>query len=419
VATLGTACTAEHVQKLFRFTDSVVFSFDGDSAGRRAARKALEAALPFATDVRSVKFLFLPAEHDPDSFIRANGTDAFAAMVKAAVPLSRFMLDAASQDCDMDTAEGRAHMASNARGLWSLLPDGALKSQLLAEIADQVQIDSRELLQLWQPASANRNRVRSSPGRRAPRAEPAPPTFGYGGDMAEDAFRSGPPRYPGYDDANDGRFDGLVPDGPGSQVPPAYGSHGDADGAVPFYGDGEPAKRVYGQGGPAGQAGTYGKSNKYGSGSRDSWAASRAPSRRVIGRITPASREDRVLRALLTEPQAWDRLSPEEHAMLSGLPAPHGPLFVWLESQLHEHGPQPWAAAREGLRGHAHERFALGQLAQIPEGIESDWAEVRAILDALLDLGRKQELTALASRADTDPAALARYRELSALLKKP
>ena len=78
VATLGTACTAEHVHKLFRFTDQVVFSFDGDAAGRRAARKALEAALPYATDTRNVKFLFLPPEHDPDSYIRAHGSEAFA-----------------------------------------------------------------------------------------------------------------------------------------------------------------------------------------------------------------------------------------------------------------------------------------------------------------------------------------------------
>ncbi len=153
VATLGTACTADHVQKLFRFTDSVVFSFDGDSAGRRAARKALDAALPFATDVRTVKFLFLPAEHDPDSYIREHGKEGFAAYVSKAVPLSRFLLEAAAEGCDLDTAEGRAHMASNARPLWNLMPDGALKRQLLAEIADKVLIDSRELLQLWQPAS--------------------------------------------------------------------------------------------------------------------------------------------------------------------------------------------------------------------------------------------------------------------------
>src|SRR6478736_1827404 len=108
VATLGTACTTDHVQKLFRFTDSVVFSFDGDAAGRRAARKALDGALPFATDVRSVKFLFLPAEHDPDSFIREFGRDAFSRYVSEATPLSRFLLDAARDGCDLGTAEGRA-----------------------------------------------------------------------------------------------------------------------------------------------------------------------------------------------------------------------------------------------------------------------------------------------------------------------
>ena len=140
VATLGTACTPEHVQKLFRFTESVVFSFDGDAAGRRAARKALDGALPYASDVRSVKFLFLPAEHDPDSFIREFGADAFARFVNEATPLSRFMIEAAREGCDLGTAEGRAHMASNARPLWSALPEGALKRQLLGEIADLVQL---------------------------------------------------------------------------------------------------------------------------------------------------------------------------------------------------------------------------------------------------------------------------------------
>ncbi len=152
VATLGTACTAEHVHKLFRFTDSVVFSFDGDSAGRRAARKALDAALPYATDVRSIKFLFLPDEHDPDSFIRANGQDAFAQYVSAATPLSRFLIEAARDGCDLNSAEGRAHMSSNAKPLWSLLPDGALKLQLLGEIATQVQLSSQELGTVWASA---------------------------------------------------------------------------------------------------------------------------------------------------------------------------------------------------------------------------------------------------------------------------
>jgi DNA primase len=156
VATLGTACTAEHVQKLFRFTDSVVFSFDGDAAGRRAARKALEVALPYATDVRSVKFLFLPAEHDPDSFIRAMGKEAFARYVSVAVPLSRFLIDTAREGCELGSAEGRAHLASNLKPLWTALPNGALRRQLLHEIADHVQIDSAELVALWGPSSGTR-----------------------------------------------------------------------------------------------------------------------------------------------------------------------------------------------------------------------------------------------------------------------
>ncbi|NKE65139.1 DNA primase [Ramlibacter sp. RBP-2] len=149
VATLGTACTPDHVQKLFRFTDAVVFSFDGDEAGRRAARKALEVALPFATDVRSVKFLFLPAEHDPDSYIREFGREAFSRFVGEATPLSQFLVLAAREGCDLATAEGRAHLAANAKPLWTQLPEGALRRQLLGEIADLVQIDLRELEGLW------------------------------------------------------------------------------------------------------------------------------------------------------------------------------------------------------------------------------------------------------------------------------
>lgn len=367
VATLGTACTAEHVQKLFRFTESVVFSFDGDGAGRRAARKALDTALPFASDVRTIKFLFLPAEHDPDSYIRKHGKEGFAACVSKAVPLSRFLLEAAGEGCDLDTAEGRAHMASNARPLWSLLPDGALKAQLLAEIADKVLIDSRELLQLWQPA-ASRSAGRA--GNYKSHAGARPPARNYRPETLLDSGKNrDTPEFADYP--------------VGLREEPDYAS------SEPQFPPAQASARSFG--GPA----------------------SRAP-RRVAGRILPASREDRVLRLLLTELQSWDRLSTEDQHLLLALPAPHGPLFVWLESQLHEHGPQPWAALREGLRGHAHEHYAVTQLTQIPEGVESDWGEIRGILTQLRRLKRESEISDLAARAPTEPAVLERLRELMA-----
>ncbi|MFC5522473.1 DNA primase [Polaromonas jejuensis] len=372
VATLGTACTADHVQKLFRFTDSVVFSFDGDGAGRRAARKALDAALPFASDVRTVKFLFLPAEHDPDSYIREHGQEGFAAYVSKAVPLSRFLLEAAAEGCDLDTAEGRAHMASNARPLWSLLPDGALKRQLLAEIADKVMIDSRELLQLWQPAAPGYKNYKNNSSNR-------PSGKGY---------RQNPPK----------------DSGPGHEMPEFAGypaeQREDAD-----YASSEPSEYYFAPPAAA-PARKFGRSFDKSNGS-----ASRAP-RRVTGRILPASREDRVLRLLLTEPQSWDRLSTEEHHLLLALPPPHGPLFVWLVSQIHEHGPQPWAALREGLRGHAHEHYAVTQLAQMLEGVESDWNEMRAILKHMADLKHQAHKADLVARAPSDPVAYQQLKEL-------
>ncbi|MDB5892337.1 MAG: primase [Polaromonas sp.] len=377
VATLGTACTAEHVQKLFRFTDTVVFSFDGDSAGRRAARKALDAALPFATDVRTVKFLFLPAQHDPDSFIREHGQEGFAAYVGKAVPLSKFMLEAAAEGCDLDTAEGRARMASTARPLWSLLPDGALKRQLLDELAERALLDSRDLLDLWQPAhSPYKPKGRGDTGRN----------YQKNSNQSRHTKGQGPESFQ-YPDIGDAHYSGeYFPDQLAAppDMPPAQGY---------------PMVEPYFSAAPS--------------------FGSRVP-RRAAGRRMPAGREDRVLRLLLTEPKTWDRLTNEEHQLLTALPAPHGPLFAWLESQLHEHGPRPWASLREGLRGHDHENHAIAQISQIPEGIESDWTEVRRILDVLLRIQWKREQDALVARgADIlkDPDARQRYLALEAKIK--
>jgi DNA primase len=169
VATLGTACTPDHLQKLFRFTESVVFSFDGDAAGRRAARRALEASLPHASDTRTIRFLFLPAEHDPDSYVREFGAAAFEACVANAVPLSRQLVEAAGEGCDLTAAEGRAHMLANAKPLWSALPDGALKRQLLVELAVAARDDADQLLRQWGHAPARAAARESLPVRPPPR----------------------------------------------------------------------------------------------------------------------------------------------------------------------------------------------------------------------------------------------------------
>ena len=112
------------MHKLLRFTEKVIFSFDGDAAGRRAAGRALEAALPHATDTRSFRFLFLPKEHDPDSYVREHGTKAFEQYVQNALPLSQQLIEVAQHDCDMSTAEGRAgeRMLAQAKPLWAGRP---------------------------------------------------------------------------------------------------------------------------------------------------------------------------------------------------------------------------------------------------------------------------------------------------------
>ncbi|MFN3860743.1 MAG: DNA primase [Roseateles sp.] len=170
VATLGTACTAEHVQKLFRFTESVVFSFDGDAAGRRAAARALEAALPHASESRTIRFLFLPPEHDPDSYVRELGADAFERCIEDAVPLSRQLISVAGEGCDLATPEGRARMLNQARPLWNLLPDGLLRRQLLGEIARQGQLPEAELQALWGGESSAP--TEAAPGAAAPAERP-------------------------------------------------------------------------------------------------------------------------------------------------------------------------------------------------------------------------------------------------------
>jgi DNA primase len=149
VATLGTACTPLHVQKLFRQTDHVIFSFDGDSAGRRAARRALDASLPHASDNKVVKFLFLPAEHDPDSYIRELGAEEFGRKVQDAMPLSQFLINEVAGENDLNTAEGRARMQFDAKPLLQVLPPSSLRLQIVRTLAQMTQSTAAEIEALF------------------------------------------------------------------------------------------------------------------------------------------------------------------------------------------------------------------------------------------------------------------------------
>jgi DNA primase len=168
VATLGTACTPVHVQKLFRQTDTVVFSFDGDAAGRKAARRALEACLPHAADNRTVRFLFLPSEHDPDSFVREHGAKGFGCAVEQALPLSQFLINEALAGKTLDQPEGRARALFDARPMLQALPAGALRMQIAHMLADRLQMTMAEVASL---ADIPIGRGRARPGNAPARAE--------------------------------------------------------------------------------------------------------------------------------------------------------------------------------------------------------------------------------------------------------
>lgn len=320
VATLGTACTGDHIQKLFRFTDNVVFAFDGDSAGRRAAKKALDGALSYATDVRSIKFLFLPTEHDPDSYIRTFGKDAFAHAVTEAVPLSRMLIEVSREGCDLLSAEGRAHLASNAKPMWMALPEGALKRQLLGEIASLCELGNNELQDLWIPKSPNAKR--NIDFKKKPRT----------------------------------------------------------------------------------------------------WTRGT--------RQIPAGRADHAARVLLANMEIWQELSSEDHDLLCSLAPPHGPLFVWMDHQHHEHGNLGWAALLEGLRGHECEALATRVMSTSfvrardeSESIKAQDAardkqaqdarqELRNILQKILLESLDAQMKQAIENASGDPTALTRYRAL-------
>ena len=145
VATLGTATTDEHLNRLFRMCDEIAFSFDGDRAGRAAAWKALEIALPHVREGRQIRFVFLPDGQDPDSFVQSQGADAFVAALDAALPLSDFLIEELSSQVDMSSVDGRARMAELARPLLARIPPGVYRELLTERLAETVGLPAHKL----------------------------------------------------------------------------------------------------------------------------------------------------------------------------------------------------------------------------------------------------------------------------------
>ena len=369
---------------------------------RRAARKGHDGALPYGTEVRSIKFLFLPAEHDPDSYVREFGQEAFAEQIKQAMPLSRFLIEAASADCDLQTAEGRARLSSQARPLWQLLPDGALKQQLLSELAQRIQLETAGLEKLWDQQAASDQRFAPAARGTGPGFAPAPNVAantalshiakpGGDGDHPFEPSYGAPHGWAGEN--------GLTHSTPTLDNPYSSGAHN------------WPRRNP-----------NWTPGNKFGNGKYK-----REPAPVYTGpRTVPASRADHAARVLLGNMALWESMGGEDHAMLCALPAPHGPLFAWLESQFHEQGALGWSTLREHMQGQPFAEDAqrwvaqdkmnavVGSEAATPPDLQEARQELRRLLNMLMvDHLQQLKNEALAQhQAGADPEALARYSSL-------
>lgn len=148
VASMGTATTNDHFNRLFRLTDSIFFCFDGDDAGLKAAWRALENSLIHLRDGRQIKFVFLPDGDDPDSYIANNGTSKFEKQLDSGMDLSDFLIDKISENIDLNSIDGKARMAERAKPFIGKIPDGIFKELIIDKLSASVGISSKKLTAL-------------------------------------------------------------------------------------------------------------------------------------------------------------------------------------------------------------------------------------------------------------------------------
>jgi len=155
-ATLGTATSNTHLERIFRLCPEVVFCFDGDQAGRKAAFRALEATLPCMTDGRQARFLFLPEGDDPDTMVRREGADAFRHQVASARPLEQFLFDNLAEGLDTATLDGRARYSQQVLPYLRQLPVGVYRELMFRELAERTGLELASLMKLEVPPLPSR-----------------------------------------------------------------------------------------------------------------------------------------------------------------------------------------------------------------------------------------------------------------------
>jgi len=155
VATLGTAVTIEHLNKIFRYTSEVIFCFDGDEAGRKAAYRALDTSLPVIVDGRSAKFMFLPEGEDPDTIIRKIGAKKFLELVANATPLSEFIFESLSAEYDHNSVDGKAKLSKLVIPLINKMPGGVFKTLMIRALSKRTDLEEGELKSLVESENNN------------------------------------------------------------------------------------------------------------------------------------------------------------------------------------------------------------------------------------------------------------------------
>jgi DNA primase len=163
VATLGTATTTENLRRLTRLTDRILFCFDGDRAGRAAAWRALETALPYGGGTLELKFLLLPEGDDPDSFVRTKGPDAFRALAEKAAPLSDFLVKELTTRVDLGTVDGRSRFQAIAKPLLKRLPEGTYRASVMDALGESMHLSPEVLNEMMSDAVPVTARVPTPP----------------------------------------------------------------------------------------------------------------------------------------------------------------------------------------------------------------------------------------------------------------